>query len=83
MFGFLGVIASLVVFASVGVVASPVEPVRHVFHSRASPDTKLRFVRNSGVCETTEGVGQISGYIDVGTNMSMVNILSCLSRILN
>lgn len=48
-------------------------PVKHhVFHSRQLADTKLRFVRNSGVCETTPGVGQISGYIDIGTNMSMV-----------
>ena len=35
-------------------------------------DAKLRYVKNSGVCETTPGVNQLSGYIDVGTNMSMV-----------
>ncbi|KIJ64801.1 hypothetical protein HYDPIDRAFT_28162, partial [Hydnomerulius pinastri MD-312] len=34
-------------------------------------DTNLRYVKNSGVCETTPGVNQYSGYIDVGTNMSM------------
>ncbi|KAI9070300.1 alpha/beta-hydrolase [Trametes sanguinea] len=34
-------------------------------------DVKLQFVRNSGVCETTPGVGQLSGYVNVGTNMSM------------
>ncbi|ETW75053.1 serine carboxypeptidase S10 [Heterobasidion irregulare TC 32-1] len=39
--------------------------------SSAHKDTKLRIVKNSGVCETTPGVGQISGYIDVGPNMSM------------
>ncbi|KAM5546227.1 hypothetical protein V8D89_000353 [Ganoderma adspersum] len=41
------------------------------FQSRNLDDTKLRFVKNSGVCETTPGVNQLSGYIDVGTNMSM------------
>ncbi|KAI0752460.1 alpha/beta-hydrolase [Daedaleopsis nitida] len=41
------------------------------FESAIMQDTKLRFVRNSGVCETTPGVNQLSGYIDIGTNMSM------------
>ncbi|KDQ60279.1 hypothetical protein JAAARDRAFT_205260 [Jaapia argillacea MUCL 33604] len=31
----------------------------------------LRYVVDSGICETTPGVGQISGYLDVGYNMSM------------
>lgn len=43
------------------------------FKSEIMQDTKLRFVRNSGVCETTPGVNQLSGYIDIGTNMSMVS----------
>ncbi|EJD01971.1 alpha/beta-hydrolase [Fomitiporia mediterranea MF3/22] len=46
-------------------------PVHNVFMSKRQDDTKLRFVKDSGVCETTPGVGQISGYIDVGPNMSM------------
>ncbi|KAL5478228.1 hypothetical protein ACEPAI_2412 [Sanghuangporus weigelae] len=60
-----------------GVHASPVDghpltsSVHTVFESRQQNDTKLRFVRDSGVCETTPGVGQISGYIDIGPNMSM------------
>ncbi|KAL5497683.1 hypothetical protein ACEPAH_2614 [Sanghuangporus vaninii] len=60
-----------------GVHASPVDghpltsSVHTVFKSRQQNDTKLRFVRDSGVCETTPGVGQISGYIDIGPNMSM------------
>ncbi|KAH9912758.1 alpha/beta-hydrolase [Epithele typhae] len=29
-------------------------------------DAKIRAVKNSGVCETTPGVGQMSGYLDVG-----------------
>lgn len=42
------------------------------FKSTAQKDVGLRFIRNSGVCETTPGVEQLSGYIDFGTNMSMV-----------
>ena len=45
------------------------------FKSSLLNDTALRFVRNSGVCETTPGVNQLSGYVDVGTNMSMVSDL--------
>lgn len=50
------------------------ETSRGEFTSQVVPDAKLRFVRNSGVCETTPGVEQLSGYLDVGTNMSMVRI---------
>ncbi|KAH7910406.1 Alpha/Beta hydrolase protein [Hygrophoropsis aurantiaca] len=39
--------------------------------SKIRNETGLRYVKNSGICETTPGVEQISGYIDVGTNMSM------------
>ncbi|KAF8452620.1 Alpha/Beta hydrolase protein [Boletus edulis BED1] len=41
------------------------------FRSQIQNDTCLRYVANSGICETTPGVTQYSGYIDVGTNMSM------------
>ncbi|KAI0752467.1 alpha/beta-hydrolase [Daedaleopsis nitida] len=39
--------------------------------SQIIQDGKLRYVKNSGVCETTPGVDQMSGYIDIGTNKSM------------
>ncbi|KAG2130145.1 Alpha/Beta hydrolase protein [Suillus bovinus] len=39
--------------------------------SEAHSATGIRFVKNSGICETTPNVNQISGYIEVGTNMSM------------
>ena len=42
------------------------------FTSKNNPNISIRFVTNSGVCETTPGVNQISGYLDVGKNMSMV-----------
>ena len=44
------------------------------FTSTKNPKVSIRFVTNSGVCESTPGVQQISGYLDVGKNMSMVNI---------
>ncbi|KAI1104639.1 putative carboxypeptidase S1 [Jackrogersella minutella] len=33
--------------------------------------SKLAYVKNSGICETTPGVNQYSGYISVGENMNM------------
>ena len=37
----------------------------------ASTGARLEFVRNSGICETTPGVNQYSGYLSVGTNENM------------
>ncbi|KAI1138282.1 putative carboxypeptidase S1 [Hypoxylon sp. FL0543] len=37
----------------------------------AATRSKLSFVNNSGICETTHGVNQYSGYITVGDNMNM------------
>ncbi|KIM43509.1 hypothetical protein M413DRAFT_68801 [Hebeloma cylindrosporum] len=52
--------------------ATPVSsPTLTRFTSTVNPDVSIRFVSDSGVCETTPGVHQMSGYIDVGTNMSM------------
>ncbi len=42
--------------------------VQH-FTSPGNPDISLQFVADSGVCETTPGVHQMSGYINVGTTM--------------
>ncbi|KAI0356751.1 alpha/beta-hydrolase [Trametes cingulata] len=70
--------AALVVSALTSAVSATVvpreaalQPSRGEFTSQNMQDVKLRFVRNSGVCETTPGVEQLSGYVDVGTNMSM------------
>ncbi|THG99697.1 hypothetical protein EW026_g2696 [Hermanssonia centrifuga] len=72
-----------VLLASLGVVINAVtlpndlssratfDPTILTFKSEVHTDVSLRFVRNSGVCETTPGVNQLSGYIDFGTNMSM------------
>ena len=51
---------------------SPASPALTRFTSTVNQDVSLRFVSDSGVCKTTPGVHQMSGYIDVGTNMSMV-----------
>lgn len=65
--------ASVLLSVLYSAVATPlVITTKNEFESRSLADTRLRFVKDSGVCETTPGVGQISGYIDVGTNMSMV-----------
>lgn len=37
----------------------------------AATGAKLEFVHNSGICETTPGVNQYSGYVSVGQNMNM------------
>lgn len=37
----------------------------------AATGAKMEFVTNSGICETTPGVNQYSGYFSVGTNMNM------------
>jgi len=42
------------------------------FDSVAQPDTKLRYVSDSGVCETTPGVHQKSGYVDVADTQHIV-----------
>src|SRR4051812_7718658 len=41
---------------------------RTVFEHEATGAT-LDFVTNSGICETTAGVNQYSGYISVGSNL--------------
>jgi carboxypeptidase C (cathepsin A) len=43
---------------------------RTVFEHEAT-GAKLDFVTNSGICETTAGVNQYSGYLSVGNNMNM------------
>ncbi|KAL8687804.1 MAG: hypothetical protein Q9224_005046, partial [Gallowayella concinna] len=37
----------------------------------AATGARIEFVKNSGICETTPGVNQYSGYLSVGNNMNM------------
>ena len=45
--------------------------VNYTVFEHAATGAKLEFVTNSGICETTKGVNQYSGYLSVGTNMNM------------
>lgn len=42
----------------------------------AATGAKMEFTTNSGICETTPGVTQYSGYLSVGTNMNMVRVFA-------
>lgn len=44
--------------------------VYNVFE-HAATGARIEFVNNSGICETTPGVKQYSGYLSVGDNMNM------------
>ena len=52
------------------------------FFASSVTAANLTYVENSGICETTPGVQQISGYVTVGTNMNMVGLLNskCVLR---
>ncbi|KAL5085367.1 hypothetical protein Trisim1_010592 [Trichoderma cf. simile WF8] len=45
--------------------------ITHTVFEHQATGAKIDYVTNSGVCETTPGVNQYSGYLSVGTNMSM------------
>lgn len=47
------------------------DDVTYNVFEHAATGTKMSFVNNSGICETTPGVNQYSGYLSVGTNMNM------------
>jgi hypothetical protein len=61
-----------IVLVALGVLQTSASPYS-TFVSTAQDGLSLRYVQNSEVCETTSGVQQVSGYIDVGKNMSMVS----------
>ncbi|KAL4071737.1 Alpha/Beta hydrolase protein [Scleroderma yunnanense] len=61
----------LVKAASIGTNSLGTESTSIRFTSQKFNGTNLRYVKDSGICETTPGVTQYSGYIEVGKNMSM------------
>jgi hypothetical protein len=72
--------SALVALASASLaIASPTLFDRHSFISRggvnhtifehAVTSSTMSYVTNSGICETTSGVNQYSGYFSVGKNM--------------
>ena len=74
---FLNLLALILINAVEWANATPLSETASIhtrFTSTNKPNISIRFVTNSGVCETTPGVHQISGYLDVGKNMSMASI---------
>lgn len=75
---FLGIFAA---FAGLAVTApssengkrSVVERDRVLYNvfEHTATGAKIEFVNNSGICETTPGIKQHSGYLSVGTDMNM------------
>jgi carboxypeptidase C (cathepsin A) len=45
--------------------------VNYTVFEHAATGASMKFVKNSGICETTPGVNQYSGYLSVGTNQNM------------
>ena len=45
--------------------------VQYAVFEHANTGAKMSYVNNSGICETTQGVNQYSGYISIGNNMNM------------
>ncbi|KAF7334281.1 Alpha/beta-hydrolase [Mycena sanguinolenta] len=46
-------------------------PTSQTFKSAIVADSGLTYVKNSGICETTRGVGQSSGYINIAQTASI------------
>ena len=47
-------------------------PAQELLSDDTTPPGKLRYVTNSGICETTPGVNQASGYIDLSSDKSIL-----------
>ena len=45
--------------------------VEHTIFEHEATGAKLDFVTNSGICETTPGVNQYSGYLSVGSKLPL------------
>ncbi|KAI1642073.1 putative carboxypeptidase S1 [Daldinia loculata] len=71
-------------FLAASTIASPISPstankryleeqdgVKYNVFEHSATKSRLSFVKNSGICETTPGVNQYSGYLSVGEGMNM------------
>jgi hypothetical protein len=74
----LGIVLRLSVLSSLAAGARPDrayltkrDGIEYNVFEHGATGSKLEFVKNSGVCETTEGVNSYSGYLTVGPNMNM------------
>lgn len=45
--------------------------INYTVFEHTATESKIEFVKNSGICETTPGVDQYSGYLSVGEDMNM------------
>lgn len=45
--------------------------VNYTLFEHTATGARVEFVENSGICETTIGVNQYSGYLNVGIDMNM------------
>lgn len=45
--------------------------IKYTVFEHAATNASVDYVTNSGICETTPGVTQYSGYLSVGNNMNM------------
>jgi carboxypeptidase D len=50
------------------------EGVKRTVFEHEATGAKIDFVTNSGICETTAGVNQYSGYLSVGSKSSICEI---------
>jgi hypothetical protein len=50
--------------------------VEHTIFEHEATGAKIDFVTNSGICETTPGVNQYSGYLSVGSELFSEHIAS-------
>lgn len=81
MRSFVTILAAAVAFAGLTFAAPSAKLDKRSFVERngvtynvfehAATGARIEFVNNSGICETTPGVKQYSGYLSVGTNMNM------------
>lgn len=51
-----------------------VDGVEHTIFEHEATGAKLDFVTNSGICETTPGVNQYSGYLSVGSRYFLASL---------
>lgn len=55
------------------------EGTNYTVFEHADTGSRTRYVQDSGICETTKGVKQYSGYFDVGTLWSKTSGIYLLS----
>jgi hypothetical protein len=49
--------------------------VEHTIFEHEATGAKIDFVTNSGICETTPGVNQYSGYLSVGSKLPLALVV--------